>query len=50
MLGTPFLVAPLLGRWLRANGKESTRQSAVGALLILGALAIMTFLFRLVTG
>lgn len=49
-LGTPFLVTPLLGPWLRASGKEKRALSAVGAILILGALALMTFLFSLVTG
>jgi antibiotic biosynthesis monooxygenase (ABM) superfamily enzyme len=49
-LATPFLITPLLGTWLRANGKESRALSAVGAVLIVGSLALMTFLFSLVTG
>jgi antibiotic biosynthesis monooxygenase (ABM) superfamily enzyme len=49
-LGTPFLITPLLGPWLRARGKEKRGLSVVGLILILGALAFMTFLFRLVTG
>jgi antibiotic biosynthesis monooxygenase (ABM) superfamily enzyme len=49
-LGTPFLLTPLLGRWLHANTKEGRTQSAVGAVLIVGALALLTFLFSLVTG
>lgn len=48
-LGTPFIITPLLGRWLGANGKESRTLSFVGLLLILGSLALMTFLFRLLT-
>jgi antibiotic biosynthesis monooxygenase (ABM) superfamily enzyme len=49
-LGMPFILTPLLGRWLRANGKESRTLTLVGLILILGALALMTFLFRLVMG
>jgi antibiotic biosynthesis monooxygenase (ABM) superfamily enzyme len=48
-LGTPFVITPLLGPWLRARGKEQRARSAVGLLLILAALALMTLLFRLVT-
>jgi antibiotic biosynthesis monooxygenase (ABM) superfamily enzyme len=49
-LGTPFLITPLLGPWLRASGKARRTRSAIGLILILGALALMTFLFSLVTG
>jgi antibiotic biosynthesis monooxygenase (ABM) superfamily enzyme len=49
-LGTPFIITPLLGPWLRASGKERRALSVVGLILILGALALMTSLFRLVTG
>jgi antibiotic biosynthesis monooxygenase (ABM) superfamily enzyme len=49
-LGTPLVITPLLGPWLRANGKEQRRFSAVGAILILAALALMTILFSLVAG
>jgi antibiotic biosynthesis monooxygenase (ABM) superfamily enzyme len=49
-LGTPFLITPLLGPWLRASGKEGRTLSAVGLIVILGGLVFMTFLFSLVTG
>jgi antibiotic biosynthesis monooxygenase (ABM) superfamily enzyme len=49
-LGTPRLITPLLGPWLRAEGNGGRATSVVGLALILGALALMTFLFRLVTG
>jgi hypothetical protein len=49
-VGTPFVVTPLLGPWFRASGKGGRRLSVVGLVLIFGALALMAFLFRLVTG
>jgi antibiotic biosynthesis monooxygenase (ABM) superfamily enzyme len=49
-LGTPWIITPLLGPWLQARGKEQRTLSIVGAILIVAALVLMTFLFRLVTG
>jgi antibiotic biosynthesis monooxygenase (ABM) superfamily enzyme len=49
-LGTPFVITPLLGPWLRAGGKEKRTRTLVGLVLILAALALMTFLFRLAAG
>jgi uncharacterized protein len=46
-VGTPLL-RPLLGPWLRANGKEDKARSLIGSVLILVALGAMTFLFYLV--
>jgi antibiotic biosynthesis monooxygenase (ABM) superfamily enzyme len=40
----------VLGPWLRANGKKGKTLSAVGLLLILGVLGVLTLLFRQVTG
>jgi antibiotic biosynthesis monooxygenase (ABM) superfamily enzyme len=48
LLGMP-VIRCLLGPWLRANGKEGRVLSQVGLILILGALGLMTFLFRLMT-
>jgi len=48
-VGTP-VINPVLGPWLRANGKEHRARSFVGTILILGALGLMTFLFHLLTG
>ena len=47
-LGMP-VITWLLGPWLRANGQEGRVHSFVGLILILGALALMTYLFQLVT-
>ena len=49
-VGTPFVITPLLGPWLRARGKDKRTQTLVGLVLVLAALALMTFLFRLVAG
>jgi antibiotic biosynthesis monooxygenase (ABM) superfamily enzyme len=49
-VGMPWILTPLLGPWLRASGKEKRTLSVVGVILILAALALMTFLFSLVTG
>ena len=49
-LGTPFVITPLLGPWLRARGKEKRRLNVIGLVLVLAALGLMTFLFRLVAG
>lgn len=49
-LGTPFIVTPLTGPWLRANGKDQRVFSLVGAVLMLVTLGVMTFLFSLIKG
>jgi antibiotic biosynthesis monooxygenase (ABM) superfamily enzyme len=49
-LGTPFVITPLLGPWLRARGKAKRTLTVIGLILVLAALALMTFLFRLVAG
>jgi antibiotic biosynthesis monooxygenase (ABM) superfamily enzyme len=49
-LGTPLVITPLLGPWLRARGKAKRTQTLVGLSLVLAALALMTILFRLVAG
>jgi antibiotic biosynthesis monooxygenase (ABM) superfamily enzyme len=49
-LGMPLIITPLLGRWLRARGKEHKRLTVVGTVLVLAALALMTLVFALVTG
>ncbi len=48
-LGTPFLITPVLGRWLGANRKEDRRLSLVGGALIVAALGVMLLLFVLIT-
>jgi antibiotic biosynthesis monooxygenase (ABM) superfamily enzyme len=47
-LGTPLVITPLLGRWLTANRKEDWSYSLLGLVLIVAALAVMTFLFTLI--
>jgi antibiotic biosynthesis monooxygenase (ABM) superfamily enzyme len=49
-LGTPFVITPLLGPWLRARGKDKRTLTLIGLILVLAALALMTFLFRLAAG
>jgi uncharacterized protein len=49
-LGTPFVITPLLGRWLRARGKEKRALTVLGLVLVLAALGLMTFLFRVMAG
>jgi uncharacterized protein len=49
-LGTPFVISPLLGPWLRARGKEKRTLTVLGLVLVLAALGLMTFLFRLAAG
>jgi antibiotic biosynthesis monooxygenase (ABM) superfamily enzyme len=49
-LGMPLVITPLLGPWLRARGKDKRTLTLLGLILILAALALMTFLFRLVSG
>jgi antibiotic biosynthesis monooxygenase (ABM) superfamily enzyme len=48
-LGSP-IIRLLLGPWIRARGKEGRARIVVGTMLIVAALAIMTILFRLITG
>ena len=47
-VGSP-LINPVIGPWLRANREEHRARSYLGAILIVLALALMTFLFYLVT-
>jgi antibiotic biosynthesis monooxygenase (ABM) superfamily enzyme len=49
-LGTPFVITPLLGPWLRARGKGKRALTVIGLILILAALALMTLLFHLAAG
>jgi antibiotic biosynthesis monooxygenase (ABM) superfamily enzyme len=49
-VGTPFVITPLLGPWLRARGKEQRTLTLLGLILVLAALVLMTFLFRLAAG
>ena len=49
-LGTPFVITPVLGPWLRARGKEQRQLTLIGLILVLAALGLMTFLFRLAAG
>ena len=49
-LGTPFIITPLTGHWLRANKRDQRGFSLLGMLLILVALGVMTFLFSLFKG
>ncbi len=47
-LGMP-VISRFLGPWLKANGKEGKALSFLGLVLILFSLAVMTFVFHLVT-
>ena len=47
--GTP-VYRYVLGWWFRAHGKEGRALSFVGLVLIVGTLALMTFVFSLMTG
>jgi antibiotic biosynthesis monooxygenase (ABM) superfamily enzyme len=49
-VGTPFLLNPLLGNWLCSNGPGRTGRDRAGAALIVLAVIVMLFSFRLITG